>query len=128
MLTVLRSERGDAEGSAVAWPLVATVGQSARSFAGALQAGLSRCRILPALTLALALAGCAGTTRIATIYCLTPPQLQKLKDAEPKRIGSELNGNAQDDLKIIAGSNIELRTYGEGLLDVLGGCTGTDAK
>lgn len=78
------------------------------------------------ITLALAafaLSGCA-TTRYVTVHCVTPEQLQKLKDAEPERVGGKLTGNAQDDLKIIAGSNVELRQYGRGLLGVLGGCTG----
>ena len=72
---------------------------------------------------ALALSGCA-TTRYAPTHCVTPEQYQKLKDAEPPKVGKDLTGQAQDDLKIIAGSNVELREYSHGLLGVIGGCVG----
>jgi hypothetical protein len=71
---------------------------------------------------AFVLASCAGHVRYVSVYCLTPPQYQKLKDAEPGKVGSKLTGNAQDDLKTIAGSAIELRQYDGDLLNVLGGC------
>ena len=74
--------------------------------------------------LALAVSGCA-TTRYAPVHCVSPQQLQKLKDAEPPKIGSRLTGQAQDDLKIIAGNNVELRQYGHGLLSVIEGCSGS---
>jgi hypothetical protein len=79
--------------------------------------------IFPLGIIALVLSGCA-TTRYVTIHCVTPEQYQKLKDAEPPRVGDKLTGQAQDDLKTIAGSTVELRTYSEGLLGVLGGCVG----
>ena len=72
---------------------------------------------------AIATSGCV-TTRYATVHCVTPEQYQKLKDAEPRKVGDKLTGQAQDDLKIIAGNNVELREYSHGLLGVIGGCTG----
>ena len=76
----------------------------------------------PAILLAaLALTGCA-TTRFVPVHCVTKSQLEQLKRAEPPKVGQELTGQAQDDLKIIAGSNVKLRAYGHGLLGVLEGC------
>jgi hypothetical protein len=79
---------------------------------------------LPGLFLAaLALTGCATThTRWVQTYCVTPDQYAKLKQAEPGKIGSQLDGNAQHDLKLIAGNDLELRTFSDGLLGVIGGC------
>jgi hypothetical protein len=72
------------------------------------------------------LTGCATThTRYFRVYCVTPSQLDTLKKTEPKRVGPELDGQAQDDLKTVAGSAIKLRTWGEGLLGVIQGCSGT---
>lgn len=75
------------------------------------------------VTIALALAGCAHT-RYTQIHCLTPDQYQKLKDAEPPKIGDKLTGRADEDIKPIAGSAVRLRAWGQGLLGVLGGCAG----
>ena len=68
-------------------------------------------------------AGMCQTTRYVTTSCLTPDQYQRLADALPPKVGSQLTGDAQTDLKIIAGSTVELRGYAEGLLQVLRGCT-----
>lgn len=73
------------------------------------------------------LAGCATAPRYVQTYCITQPQLEKLKQAEPGKVGSKLDGNAQDDLKTIAGSAIELRSYSDGLLGVLQGCVDPNA-
>ena len=73
--------------------------------------------------IALALSGCA-TTRYVTVACIDQPQLQRLKNAEPPKVGKNLTGQAQEDLKIVAGSAVELRSWGEGLLGVLQGCSG----
>jgi hypothetical protein len=79
--------------------------------------------IIPALLLALT--GCATThERFTPVYCVTPSQLNTLKKAEPERVGQKLTGQAQDDLKIIAGNDIALRAYSDGLLGVIQGCTG----
>jgi hypothetical protein len=74
------------------------------------------------LTAALALAACAPHPRYISVYCVSPDQLQRLKDAEPPRVGDKLTGQAQDDFKIAAGSAVELRSWGEGLFSVLDGC------
>jgi hypothetical protein len=65
------------------------------------------------------------TTRYVSVPCTTPEQYQKLKDAEPRKVGDKLTGQAQDDLKIIAGNNVELRQFGHNLLGVIEGCTGS---
>ena len=71
----------------------------------------------------LVLTGCAHTTHLyTTVYCVTPDQYAKLKQAEPPKVGSSLTGNAQDDLKTIAGSAVRLRTFSDGLLGVIGSC------
>jgi hypothetical protein len=95
-----------------------------------MKAAIARPRPLPfsARTLgasffaALALSACAPHPRYTPIYCVTPGQLQRLKDAEPPRVGDRLTGQAQDDFKIAAGSALELRAYSHGLLGVLEGC------
>lgn len=75
------------------------------------------------LAAAIALTGCATThTRWVQTYCVTPDQYAKLKQAEPGKIGSQLDGNAQHDLKLIAGNDLELRTFSDGLLGVIGSC------
>jgi hypothetical protein len=75
------------------------------------------------LLAALALTGCATThERFTPVYCVTQDQYTKLKSAEPEKIGSKLTGKAQDDLKLIASNDLELRTYSDGLLGVLNGC------
>jgi len=81
-------------------------------------------RVAPLCILAaLALAGCATVpTKYVSTYCATPDQYAKLKQAEPGKIGSQLDGNTQHDLKLIAGNDLELRTFSDGLLGVIGGC------
>jgi hypothetical protein len=79
--------------------------------------------IYGAALLALALTGCATThTRWVQTYCVTPDQYAKLKQAGPPKVGDKLTGNAQDDLKTIAGSAVRLRTFSDGLLGVIGSC------
>jgi len=70
----------------------------------------------------IALSGCAGHVRYVSTYCVSQDQYAKLKSAEPGKIGSQLDGNAQHDLKLIAGNDLQLRTYSDGLLGVLNGC------
>jgi hypothetical protein len=86
-----------------------------------------------AALVALALTGCATQqTRYVSTYCLTRTQFNQLKDAEPGKIKSQLNGDASHDVGPLAGSAIRLRSWGEGLLTVLDGCvdpnTGASAK
>lgn len=71
---------------------------------------------------AILLAGCS-TTRFVTVPCLTPEQYEELRKSEPEKIGDKLNGKADEDIRIVAGSNIRLRSWGRGLLGVLEGCT-----
>ena len=75
-----------------------------------------------ALALLLGLAGCQ--TRFVKIPCLTKEEYQKRKDAEPEKVGGKLTGDAQKDVRIVGGSAKELRVWGPGNLDILGGCTG----
>lgn len=78
---------------------------------------------LTLLFAALALTGCATThTRWVQTYCVTPDQYAKLKQTEPPKVGDKLTGNAQDDLKTIAGSAVRLRIFSDGLLGVIGSC------
>lgn len=70
---------------------------------------------------AILLAGCS-TTRFVTVPCLTPEQYEELRKSEPEKIGDRLNGKADEDIRIVAGSNIRLRAYSRGLLGVLQGC------
>ena len=75
------------------------------------------------LTVAALLSGCQ-TTRYVPTSCLTKEQFAELKQSLPPKVGERLTGNAAEDIKIIAGSNVRLRGYAEGLLNVLGGCVG----
>jgi hypothetical protein len=77
-----------------------------------------------AIALSGLLAGCATTppVRYVPTYCVTKAQLETLQKAEPGKVGSQLTGNAQNDLKTIAGNDIALRAYSDGLLTVIGGC------
>jgi hypothetical protein len=68
--------------------------------------------------LALLLCGCAHT-RYVSISCVGKDQVLP---KEPERAGDKLTGQAQDDLKIVAGSAIELRAWGQGLNGILEGC------
>lgn len=77
----------------------------------------------PAIILALLLTGCAHT-RYVTIPCLTKEQLAERQKAEPPKIHDQLSGDAAKDIRPIAGSAVELRAWGRGNLDILGGCTG----
>jgi hypothetical protein len=71
----------------------------------------------------LCMSGCT-TTRFVRIPCLTPQQLEERKKAEPPLVGKDLTGDAQKDVRIIGGSAKELRAWGRGNLDILGGCVG----
>lgn len=80
-------------------------------------------RALIAITLLASLTGCAHQ-RYAPIHCLTPQQLEKLKSDKPPKIGSTLTGRADEDVKRVTGQLIRMEGYADGLLGVLGGCTG----
>jgi hypothetical protein len=70
------------------------------------------------LALMLALTGCA-TTRYVTVPCISRDQVLP---SEPERVKNKLTGQADKDLKIVAGSAIRLRAWGEGLQTILEGC------
>lgn len=75
--------------------------------------------------LCIMLSGCAHVqTRIQTVHCVTPKQYTDLVKAKPAKVGHTLTGNAQQDFKIVAESDVLVRQYADGLLDVIGGCTG----
>lgn len=80
-------------------------------------------RALAAL-LALTLSGCT-TTRYVSRPCLTPEQLEEQRKAEPPKVSEQLTGNAAEDIKPIAGSAVRLRSWGRGMLTILGGCAGS---
>lgn len=76
---------------------------------------------LPTILLALTLSGCA---HYVPVHCVTPEQLKELREAEPPKIHDQLTGRADEDIRPISGSNIRLRAWGGGLLNVLSGCVG----
>lgn len=73
------------------------------------------------LLLALLLTGCVQT-RYVTVYCVTQEQFAVLKRTQPDKIHSQLTGQADRDILTITANSIRLRSYGDGLLEVLGGC------
>jgi hypothetical protein len=87
---------------------------------------------LIALATALALGACARTPppqpiiRVQTVYCVTGDQYRHLISLLPPKIGATLTGQAQQDFKIEEGSNVLLRKFASGLLDVIGGCSKPD--
>jgi hypothetical protein len=83
-------------------------------------------RTLPLLVIMLTLpAGMCTTTRYVTVPCVTPEQHKKLQADEPPKVKDKLTGKADEDIRTIGGSAVRLRAYGQGLLGVLGGCTGS---
>jgi hypothetical protein len=82
-----------------------------------------------ASVLLLLLGGCATTPVpsivVQHVYCLTPDQYAQTVKAKPAKVGGTLTGNAQQDFKIVAGQDVLLERYSDGLLTVLGGCVGS---
>lgn len=72
---------------------------------------------------AIALAGCAGP-RYLTKSCITPAQLEQLKQQAPDTVREKLTGNAQQDVKILAANIIRRRAYEGLLVDSLTLCAG----
>ncbi len=70
------------------------------------------------VVLAILLSGCQ-TTRYVTVPCVAKDQQLP---AEPPKVASELTGQADADLRVVAGSALRLRAWGTGLRDVLEGC------
>jgi hypothetical protein len=78
---------------------------------------------------AISLTGCGlakpePLPRIQTVHCLTPEQFLKLVQAEPEKIGQHLSPDLQEQNKQLKTQNVLVRQYADGLLQVLGGCTG----
>jgi ABC-type uncharacterized transport system auxiliary subunit len=67
------------------------------------------------------LSGCA-TTKYVTVYCVTKAQVEQLQKAKPGKVRDQLTGKADQDLKLVAGRLVRVESWGDGLLDVLGGC------
>lgn len=74
------------------------------------------------LTLVL-LTGCA-TTHYSTVHCITKEQYEQLQKDKPGKIHDQLNGQADHDIKPIAGRLVRVEAWGDGLLTILGGCIG----
>lgn len=72
------------------------------------------------LILATLVAGC--TTTHTTTKCVTKEQYEQLKRDEPEKVAPKLTGRADEDSRTLAGSAVRLRSWGRGLIDVLGGC------
>jgi hypothetical protein len=77
--------------------------------------------ILLALFLA-ALTGCA-TVRYVPVYCITKEQLAELQAQRPGKIRDKLTGKADEDLRLVTGKLVRVEAWGDGLIDVLGGCS-----
>ena len=88
----------------------------------------SRCRTRPALTLLAALSLSACATPTVTRSCITQQQYEQLKASEPPHIKSKLTGKADEDVRPLAGSALELRAWGHALLDTLRICSETPNK
>ena len=73
---------------------------------------------LLAIALALALSGCT-TTRYVTVPCVSKDQQLP---AEPEKVSDKLTGEADKDVRVLAGSAIRLRAWGRGLSEILEGC------
>jgi hypothetical protein len=67
----------------------------------------------------LAILSACQTTRYVTVPCITKDQALP---AEPERVSDKLTGNAEQDVKTIAGSAVRLRAYAGGLRQILEGC------
>jgi hypothetical protein len=73
------------------------------------------------LALLLALSGCT-TVRYQRVYCVTKAQVEQLQKAKPGKVRDQLTGKADQDLRLVAGRLVRVESWGDGLLDVLGGC------
>lgn len=83
---------------------------------------LTRSFTIAALVLTCGFTTACAHTRFVQTYCLTRQQFEELKRSQPERVKSQLTGQADKDIRIIAGNAIRLRAHDDGLLTVLGGC------
>jgi outer membrane lipoprotein SlyB len=74
------------------------------------------------ILLALALTGCA-TTQTLTAPCVSQAEYNRLAAAEPQKVKSRLIGQGDADSRVLAGSAIELRAWGEAMLGTLKICS-----
>ena len=79
--------------------------------------------LFPLMLASMLVTGCT-TTRFVRVPCLTPEQLAERQKAEPPMVRPLLNGDAEHDIKPIAGSAVDLRAWGRGNLQILEGCAG----
>lgn len=66
-----------------------------------------------------AIAGCASVPRYVTAPCIAKDQVLP---SEPPKVRDKLTGRADEDLRIVAGSALRLRAWGQGLHTILEGC------
>lgn len=66
----------------------------------------------------LLLGGCT-TTRYVTVHCVAKDQALP---AEPEKVADKLTGKADEDVRVLAGSAVRLRSWGQGLATILEGC------
>ena len=84
-----------------------------------INAGYKRAMIrFPIIMAALAASGCATTRYVAT-PCIAKDQALPV---EPERVKHRLTGKADEDLRIVSGSALRLRVWGQGLNGILEGC------
>ncbi len=67
----------------------------------------------------IALSGCAHSPRYVTVPCIAKDQALP---SEPPKVRDKLTGKADEDLRVVAGSALRLRAYGQGLRTILEGC------
>jgi hypothetical protein len=80
---------------------------------------MTKPRMICALVLGfVSLPGCT-TTRYVAVPCISKDQALP---AEPEKVAGKLTGKADEDVKIIAGSAVRLRSWGQGLHGILEGC------
>ena len=80
----------------------------------------ARKRLALAVPLAL-LTGCSHTPLVTS--CITPSQYQQLESQRPPKVHDKLTGQADKDVRPLAGSIIEHRAYEDVLLGTLKVCS-----
>lgn len=78
--------------------------------------------ILMLCAAAYSLSGCA-TSQTLTAPCISQAEYDKLAASEPQKVKSRLTGQGDADSRVLAGSAIELRAWGETMLGTLKICT-----
>jgi hypothetical protein len=80
--------------------------------------------LFPLMLASMLITGCT-TTRFVRVPCLSPEQLEERRKAEPPLVRDQLSGRADEDIRIIGGSAVELRSWGRGNISILEGCAST---